>query len=125
MTMHETFTKKQIEEAFAKRSPDSGCGPMALFPDELIAELTKPKWTPQEGEVCCWSDGKYYVFADVDMGLEHRTRPLTPDEVPALKVAIEALNTLSKLGNGDVVGNSDGNIYAQSALAKIKELTGA
>lgn len=38
-----------------------------------------------------------------------------------LEVAVEGLDRLSKLGNGNLLGNSEGNILAQSFLAKINE----
>lgn len=37
----------------------------------------------------------------------------------ALKMAIEALEKLARLGNGDSYGNSDGNCIAISALKAI------
>jgi hypothetical protein len=43
------------------------------------------------------------------------------DAKAALAVAVEALEKLSCLGNGDCYGNSIGNTMAQDALAKIKE----
>jgi len=39
----------------------------------------------------------------------------------ALKMAIEALKKLARLGNGDSYGNSDGNCIAISALKAIDE----
>ncbi len=86
--------------------------------NEVTTELTKPKWEPQVGEVRQWSDGKYWVYGDVDIGLGHLTRPLTPDEVPALKVAIEALELAVDMRDWGTEG------VCEDALAKIKELTG-
>lgn len=44
------------------------------------------------------------------------------DEIRAqYKDAVEALEKLARLGNGDRYGNSDGNIIAQEALAKLEE----
>lgn len=40
----------------------------------------------------------------------------------ALEIAVEALEELSCLGNGDRPGNSIGNKKAQNALARIKSL---
>ena len=37
-----------------------------------------------------------------------------------LAVAVEALEKLSRLGNGNMLGNSDGNMIARAALAQIK-----
>jgi len=39
-----------------------------------------------------------------------------------LKVAKEALRDLSYLGNGNTLGNSDGNMIARKALATIEEM---
>jgi cell fate (sporulation/competence/biofilm development) regulator YmcA (YheA/YmcA/DUF963 family) len=39
----------------------------------------------------------------------------------ALKMAIEALNKLARLGNGDSYGNSDGNCIAIKTLKAIEE----
>jgi hypothetical protein len=44
---------------------------------------------------------------------------MTKDE--ALKMAIEALNKLARLGNGDSYGNSDGNCIAIKTLKAIEE----
>lgn len=35
-------------------------------------------------------------------------------------IAIEALEKLSRLGNGEQLGNSDGNVMAQRALSRIR-----
>jgi hypothetical protein len=42
-------------------------------------------------------------------------------EREALRMAIEALEKLAKLGNGDTYGNSIGNVIAQAATTAIKE----
>jgi len=42
---------------------------------------------------------------------------LALEEVRAL---VEALEKLARLGNGDLYGNSDGNMIARTALAKLK-----
>ena len=39
-----------------------------------------------------------------------------------LAVVTEALERLSRLGNGDILGNSDGNVIAQKALAESDRL---
>ena len=44
---------------------------------------------------------------------------MTKDE--ALNLAIEALNKLARLGNGDSYGNSDGNCIAIKTLKAIEE----
>lgn len=44
---------------------------------------------------------------------------MTKDE--ALKMALEALEKLAKLGNGDTYGNSIGNVIAQDAITAVKE----
>lgn len=36
-----------------------------------------------------------------------------------IRQAVEALDTLSKLGNGDRVGNSDGNVIAHEAHTRL------
>jgi hypothetical protein len=37
-----------------------------------------------------------------------------------LAKAVEALDRLARLGNGDRYGNSEGNVIAQTAIAEIK-----
>ena len=124
MTTNETFTKKQIEAAAIKLWPSAG----KASADQIIAELTKPVWKPAVGEVSAYTnkngDVKYGIFQPPKPGFIDKMHPLTPDEVPALKVAIKALAALSLIGNSGVVGNSDGNVVASQALARIKELTG-
>lgn len=44
-------------------------------------------------------------------------------QIEALKLALEALERLARLGNGDQYGNSIGNDIAKAALAKAKEQT--
>jgi hypothetical protein len=39
----------------------------------------------------------------------------------ALTVALKSLDELSKLGNGNKIGNSDGNVIAIRAIEEIKE----
>lgn len=132
--MTDTFTPdqiKQIEAAIIKVAETIAGKTLVVDPDKVIAELTKPKWTPQVREVYGYrSSNENHSNFRAASGMETNAdnvirRPLTPSELPALKVAIEALDKLSKLGNGGrVVGNSEGNVLAQTTLAKIKELTG-
>ena len=80
---------------------------------------------PEVGEVYAYrvtEGGRWWFRERLETNLPEgdvRRRALTPNEVPALKVAIDVL--------GDIVQR--GNIYdgldAQDALAKIKELTNA
>lgn len=44
---------------------------------------------------------------------------MTKDE--ALRMALEALEKLARLGNGDTYGNSIGNVIAQAAITAIEE----
>jgi hypothetical protein len=45
----------------------------------------------------------------------------TNEELEAkLAKAVEALEKLARLGNGDRYGNSDGNMIARAALAELK-----
>ena len=91
--MTDTWSQEQIEAAF------KGLVHPALIKDGIV-ELTKPKWTPQEGEIVFNKEtGFYYRFG------KHRTykdclRSITPDEVPALKVAIEFIEN-NRTHNGN------------------------
>jgi len=108
--MTDKFTIEQIEAAMKK----GGLWPCSS--DKVIAELTKPKWTPQKNEeVFC--KGGIYAFYRGESLEGKDCRPLTPDEVPALKVAIEALESIA-WSEGDEMPK------AEEALTKIKELTG-
>ena len=44
---------------------------------------------------------------------------LAPQLAAALIEAIEGLDNLSRLGNGDKPGNSDGNVIARATLSRI------
>lgn len=41
-----------------------------------------------------------------------------------IRVLVEALEKLSRLGNGNRLGNSDGNVMAQQALTRAEQLAG-
>ena len=117
------FSKEQIEqiEAAAKKI---NYGTSAA--EMLIAELTQPKWKPQDGEVYKNPNGNYYKQKG-GFKFNPEARPLTPGEVPAwerdkaaLKVAIEAIQ--ANITAAVVHGWREDEM--KEALAKIKELTG-
>lgn len=95
---------------------------------KFIAELTRPQWKPEEGEVYYHSSPggivpQYSVYcADVGRGITQHSRALTPDEVPALKVAIEILKNIAKWRPSSKLEVP--NINAGFALAEIAKLTG-
>ena len=113
--MTDTFTIEQIESAF-KESLESGIAPITI--EQFIAELTRPQWKPQVGEVVFnLFNEEYYDY--VEHGSVAKTvRPLTPDEVPALKVAIEYIAGI----RNDPTKDQEG--IAKRTLAKIQEMTG-
>ena len=118
----QTWNQEQIEAAIVKvvKAARSGFMASPAYIGNVIAELTKPKWTPQEGEVYFHEyDHSYYMCkAEKGFNSDNQRRPLTPDEVPALKVAIKALEYISPR----VVEYSK---YCETTLAEIKELTNA
>jgi len=113
--MSDKFTIEQIKAALRKfRFPLTDNAVVPLNDESvssIIANLTKPVWKPMEGEVYFYplaSDGGYARWDGIQMvGNE---RPLTPGEVPALKMAIKYLER-HREGEGGLI------------LAKIKELT--
>ncbi len=113
----QTWNEDQIETAVRQvlSAPES---------QQVMDKLTK-KWASQEGEVYFHSyfeddqpTGDYIIHYKGHPTPAH-SRPLTPSEVPALRVAIEALE--------DILDNP--GLYnphlqiAETALAKMKELT--
>ncbi len=108
------YSIEEIEVAFERWCNDS--------PDSFITELTRPKWEPQVGEVYEFTDDYDSRFikrtpAHTAYATGNTRRPLTPDEVPALKVAIEAINEIAS-------GRVKPFNACMDALDKIKELTG-
>ena len=61
---------------------------------------------------------EYENAHDWGAGFADNIRPLTPDEVPALKVAIEALEAIATTTDANIA-----IVEARTALARIKELT--
>ena len=64
-------------------------------------------------------------FLEQDLVKEHRDEiKLLQAEIKAIKASnkelVEALEVLAKLGNGDIYGNSEGNLIAICALSKVK-----
>ena len=123
--MSNTFTIEQIEAAMRKGGVDGYNASM------VIAELTRPIWKPQNGEVC-WDKGteRYWqhyegtYFSPISknaskMSAMSNPRPLTPDEVPAWKrdlaVAISAFERIVEKTYG-----SHANSEAKAALVKLK-----
>lgn len=72
----------------------------------------------QDGVVVAW-------ITDVQNYRDDSVIPLAPIPDYALwQETVAALEKLARLGNGDSYGNSNGNVIAQAALAKIKALGG-
>ena len=64
---------------------------------------------------------KHNVFDTVTRAL--KSQPAAPDQRDeALRIARAALDELSKLGNGKLVGNSVGNVLASEAIAAIDKV---
>ncbi len=98
------------------------------FLERVVAELTLPVWKPEVGEVYFTESGHYTINGKISPpNIAKLPRPLTSDEVPALKVAIEAL----KIALADIIDyGADAwptgpQQRVNDALAKIKELTNA
>ncbi len=91
------FTPEQIKaiEAAVRAALVCPNKEMSLF-EYIMAELQKPTWEPEEGEVYAhWPIGGVVSYDTFKRFLpKHNCRPLTPDEVPALRIAIEALERL-------------------------------
>lgn len=125
--MTDKFTTNHLEQIKAVMDKyQVGC-----VTDVIIAELTKPVWTPQTGEVYAYqvdNGDEKFNKNQAKFGLKEEStshdivrRPLTPDEVPALKVAQEALDAVQKNAYSE---SSMESKIVRDALAKIKELTG-
>jgi len=116
------FTIEQIEAAIQKVRLDTD------IEQDLIAELTKPSWTPAVGEVSAYTNRndnvEYGIFQPPQPAFKDKIRPLNSSEVPALDCAIEALGTLAgnTVSDVDKTPTHQARIAAQ-ALAKITELT--
>ncbi len=114
--MTDTFTIEQIEAAMVMAGS-------IIDPADVIAELTRPVWKPEVGEVVCntFDHDCLEYYNHVEHGAVSRViRPLTPDEVPALKVAIDNLKAFTVWDESVEQTRKD----AIDALARIKELTG-
>jgi len=120
-----TFTIEQIEAAMLKLCFDED------IKHNLMSELIRPQWKPQVGEVIVKmvSGERNDYFKWAERSIMHDPpvatyRPLTPDEVPALKVAIDALNFAAQDITDYFPAGPTGPISRiEEALAKIKELT--
>jgi len=87
----QTYTKEQIEAAIgaALRDPQKT---MSLF-DYTMAELTNPAPVFKVGEVVVSEhSNNLFWWKEASPVHENTYRHLTPEEVPALKAAIEALD---------------------------------
>jgi len=91
--------------------------------DEHIAELEhklKQERKAHEKDIYVWQDN----YAALETKLEKAVTALKfyrIDELEAkLEEAVESLEKLARLGNGDLYGNSDGNMIARITLAKLK-----
>jgi len=119
--MSDTFTIEQIQAAIEESINGVELLTGKEYADKVIAELTKPdKWIPQVGEVYAFRHGRedwdYRNWDDEDEQAETgpERRSLTWVEVPALQVAIEAM---------EQTASSHNIVWIKDALAKIKELT--
>jgi len=70
------------------------------------------------GDVSIYVEGGVADAAD-DMRLLVEMKNALPAMLADLRAMREALNKLARLGNGDRLGNSEGNRIAQDALAKL------
>ena len=92
--------------------------PASIDRNAVIEEMAK------EFDSC--SDGVQMRPAYVAIVLRAlKSQPAAPDpRDEALRIARAALDELSKLGNGKLVGNSVGNVLAYEALAAIDKVIG-
>lgn len=103
---------------------------------EMIGDLPSCEWRSVRNGFYA---GVNFVFKDTtkDFGIEINghgkwvdplrnffavSHELVAQLLKMLEVANEKLDKLSKLGNGDRPGNSEGNIIAQEALTEMKRL---
>ena len=97
---------------------------------ELLGRVIEWPWRVRNGSeiVSKDVDGSPWVVADMasQCGYKEDTAPnnatliaLAPQLAAALIEAIEGLDNLSRLGNGDKPGNSDGNVMARATLSSI------
>jgi hypothetical protein len=112
-------------------------------PDTIQNFIDEQRWRPIEeflpksgtyllkGEGFVWEDfwrecanGDAYWEDSGDFTPTH-FRPM-PTGTPAdvIQIAIDALQKLARLGNGENLGNSTGNVMAQEALAEIEAKIG-
>ena len=72
-------------------------------------------------EKCCGACG-YPIHATKESACDWCRK--SADRIEALTAklakAVEALDRLARLGNGDRYGNSEGNVIAQTTIAEIK-----
>ena len=72
-------------------------------------------------ETCCGACG-FPIHATKESACDWCRK--SADRIEALTAklakAVEALDRLARLGNGDRYGNSEGNVIAQTTLAEIK-----
>jgi len=113
---------ERIEAAIAAVYAKSSTG--NLTAKKVITELTKPSWTPAVGEVFAYAASglgvsNYYKHT-LNGTLDETCRPLNSSEVPALKVAIEALERVVSNELEEYMGF---DMLADEVLAKITELT--
>ena len=123
------YSIEQIEAAILKTSIDAHWNLSIEDIQPIIAELTKPKWIPQVGEVYNYGGGEYLKRIQ-DHVNPRKAKPLIPDEVPgwardkaALKVAIKGLN-IALEDVLDYVVPIGQKTRLRESLDKIKELTG-
>jgi len=115
------YSIEQINAVFSGENDHLTC-------KELREKLTRSQWKPQVGEVYLqtthYKDEEcLYIKSDGNDLIKYgnqTNRPLTPDEVPALKVAIEALDKLADSSYCTDVANE---ITARDTLAKINKMT--
>ena len=112
----DSYTKEQIEAAF-----DSATGDFSVnLKRDVIAQLEKPVWEPQVGEVVYNRiTERYYTYAKYG-AIGKAIRPMSESEVPALALAIERWEKVI----GNIGFDEFTQIYAQQALTDIKALCG-
>lgn len=78
----------------------------------------------------CYKCGKSVNGIDFQTAIDHWNELNTPSDTTnriaqleeQLKIAVEALDKLQRLGNGEYIGNSIGNSIATDALNKIRKV---
>jgi len=117
--MTNKYTIEQIEAAIRETANCNGPHTEQKVKN-IIAELTKPSWTPAVGEVYSYTDEEivgrnppncqYGRHKKNFIPINREVRPLNSSEIPALAVAIEWIKSTE-------------HMYSEPILVKITELT--